>query len=161
MVGPCIPQRSNCADCGSSCDTINDFILPGDAGTAINDIGTGCVGFSGYDDRTNESLCLSHNTYNLTVSCNYPSSELFSVWIDFNKNGVFETTTEQIISNYGGITTSRTTIPFTIPGNVQAGVYTMRAVVAFAGGNPDPCIATGFIQDGETHDYTVVITNAN
>jgi hypothetical protein len=96
-------------------------------------------------------------TYNIQVTYGSFTAQQCAVWIDFNENGVFETT-ERV-----GFTTSNSTaafqtvsFPISLPCNPTPGVKRMRVRnVYFTNGNTiDPCATYSF---GETEDYDVTI----
>jgi hypothetical protein len=136
-------------------DMIDNFILPGELCTQINDWSTGCAA-NGYDNRISESVTLFANkTYTVTVSTQYSTGEQFAIWIDFYNNFIFESS-ERVA--YGPMnSTLNTPIAIIIPSigsGATIGVHRMRALLAY-GNTPIPCGTSSLY--GEAHDYTVNI----
>src|SRR5690606_10211522 len=155
---------------GSGCifgDEIDDFILPGENSTGINDIATGCVGATGYDDRTAQpAVDLMEDTdYTATASTGF-SSNYCSIWIDFNDDEIFQST-ERVGGSPNGQAVSTTTgsaITVSIPAGVTTGNRRMRVMIAYSiqSIDQDPC-NNGLNQANyfEVHDYTVNIIGNN
>lgn len=91
---------------------------------------------------------------NVSISKSWPaatSSKAVAVWIDFNKNGTFETT-ERIL-NAANNTVTPVTATFTVPATAYAGPLTTRMrVVLRDTSNPAAC---GNFTNGEVEDYAV------
>ena len=147
----CAPHRPNC----TQLDTINNFLLVGELGTQINDVGTGCAA-NGYDNRTSQFIILyTSKTYIAQISTQYPSNEYFSIWIDFDVDFQFAAT-EMVASgllNFTWNTAVNIIIP-AIGAGATVGVRRLRASVAW-NASVNPC-GTASIY-GEAHDYTVDI----
>ena len=141
-------------DCSLS-DTVNNFILAGEAGTQINDQGTGCT-TGGFSDRSSQSVSLYNNmVYTALVATQYSSSEQVAIWIDFNNNFAFESS--ERVALQALVSTTNTAVTMSIPSagaGAIPGVHRMRVSVAFSV-TPHPC-SVG-VTYGETHDYTVNI----
>ena len=138
-------------------DDIKDFILAGNAAPGINNLNTPCP-LSGYADYSNLSASLTAgNTYSGNVTTNYSwgNDENVRIWIDYNKNGIFEAT--ETISTLAGLSSTSTgAFTFTVPASVASGTYKLRVRLAYYT-NPtsiDPCAMDTY---GEAHDYTVII----
>ncbi|MFA5619647.1 MAG: GEVED domain-containing protein, partial [Weeksellaceae bacterium] len=137
----------------TSGDYIDNFVLNGENGTSINDIGTGCSA-GAYDDRTDESVDLYGGMdymANMTVGF---SGQTAVIWIDFNDSGTFEASEK--VGSMTGIESSGADIPMIIPGGVALGEHRMRIMTSWAGdpNTMDPCNGGTW---GEVHDYTVNI----
>lgn len=94
------------------------------------------------------------NAYTITLSPGtYASGNNISVWIDYNQNGVFETT-----ENLGNVnippTPATGTINFTVPAAANNGTTRMRVREVWNNSNFDPCNNYTY---GETEDYNVNI----
>lgn len=104
-----------------------------------------------YSQQTPTTSLLQGFSYPLTVTTDI--SSIVSVWIDWNKNLLFETTEWAQVYTTG--TTG--TITINVPANALTGSTTMR-IRSRNSGSPnasgDPC--TGF-GSGETEDYLVTI----
>jgi PKD repeat protein len=110
-----------------------------------------------YNSLTTDLIPGSVNT--LTVSPGtYPESNYIAAWIDFNQNGIFETTEKLgtiLISGAAPLTGS---ISFTVPVGAVTGTTMMRVREVFNKSTIDPCSAYSF---GETEDYNVNIVGAS
>jgi hypothetical protein len=154
--GYCAPFIISC----TALDTLNSFIIPGELGTQINDVGTGCS-TNAYDNRTGQSVTLAvSKVYTVQVSSQYSPSEQVAIWIDFNHNFVFEMAERVALQALNS--TLNTPVTMTIPtlgAGATLGVHRMRATVAYSVA-PNPCSSgTTF---GETHDYSVnIISNTS
>jgi hypothetical protein len=152
-IAYCLTLLVDCTCCG---DDINNFILIGELGTQINDLGTGCAANS-YDNRTQESVSLYENmNYTAQASTQFSGGgERLSIWIDFNNNFQFESS-EQVAYQPLNITYN-TDVIINIPSaalGATTGVHRMRATLAYSA-IPNPCGTSSAY--GETHDYTVNI----
>ena len=94
-----------------------------------------------------------NSVYSITVSNPGLFSEGLVVWLDFNKNGQFESPSE-IIQTVNNSTWTSRTATFTVPNTAVAGNTRMRAKIAYARNPTDPCVAGTY---GETEDYIVNI----
>lgn len=99
-------------------------------------------------------------SYNLSLTAEFSysfSTYGWKVWIDYNKNGVFEEPTEVVFSKTGvpPVPNAAYTItgPIIIPASALTGVTRMRVAMKL-GGLPTPCEA---IANGEVEDYSVNI----
>ena len=93
--------------------------------------------------------------YSLTVGyCGTTAfSNMYAVYIDYNRNGIFEATEQVVTSVYGARTfpSQAVTGTFTVPNNVAMG-YTLMRVVLVESSAISP---TGTYSWGETEDYVV------
>ncbi len=110
----------------------------------------------GYGDFTSRSTNMSKgSTYSITI---YPAwsgtvySEAYRVWIDYNQDGDFEDSGEQV---YTQAKTTATSVngSFTVPTSALTGSTRMRVSMRY-NTEPDPC---GNFDYGEVEDYTVNI----
>ncbi|MCP4536613.1 MAG: choice-of-anchor D domain-containing protein [Chloroflexi bacterium] len=84
------------------------------------------------------------------------SANRLDAWIDFNRDGDWDDTGEQIFSNQDlGITNSVQTLAFTIPSGASAGDTFARFRLSIAGG----LSSTGAASDGEVEDYKLALQN--
>ncbi|MCD9562173.1 GEVED domain-containing protein, partial [Tenacibaculum maritimum] len=81
-------------------------------------------------------------------------TEFFTVWIDFNQNGVFESS-EEVVSGSSRSSSNRTA-EITIPSSAKLGSTRMRVSMKY-NSKSTPCES---FADGEVEDYTVNITAA-
>jgi PKD repeat protein len=123
------------------------------------------------NNSTQEPLGYGNYTYvstNVTAGSAYPvsvkegdpaGSWLYaSIWIDYNRDGVFQTT-ERVFNAMGSSTTTGGPIiasgSITVPGTATAGLTRMRVILSGYSSLTNPCI-TGLLP-GETEDYTINI----
>lgn len=104
------------------------------------------------------------NQYTLSVTKDWmdggPYTDNVSAWIDYNRNGTFETNEQIMTSGSSAVVTVSQT--FTVPTTAVTGLpLRMRVVVKYASTagatNTTPCGAVGY---GEIEDYRVNITNS-
>jgi hypothetical protein len=115
-----------------------------------------------YTDFTAQSTSLANGTshpISLTSGFSYLTfNENWRVWIDFNKNGVFETTEKvyegQLTAPANGTATAVLNGSLVIPAGAATGSTRMRVSMK-RGAYSDPCEAVPF---GEVEDYTVNVT---
>lgn len=159
------------ATAGCNLDGIKQFILNT---INVDDGDIGCnsensIGAQGYADRrdlfTDLSRSEGDNVYSIQAMQLWSpetsppfnaGDEGFAAWIDFNDDGIFESSELLIDSSFQ---TSGTLegFPLTIPTSAQLGSHTLRvkAIDNTAGDNlTDPCDNFSY---GEVHDYTVNI----
>ncbi len=123
-----------------------------DIATAVN------AGFGGTGNSYYPSTGLSvsaGNSFNLNVqaagTCNIA---YFSVWIDLNQNGIFESS-ELMVNNISTGNTA-TTFSIAVPGSALSGATRMRVIDWSNGAAPGPCDnLSGWY--GETEDYLINI----
>jgi hypothetical protein len=123
-----------------------------DIATAVN------AGFGGTGNSYYPSTGLSvsaGNSFNLNVqaagTCNIA---YFSVWIDLNQNGIFESS-ELMVNNISTGNTA-TTFSIAVPGSALSGTTRMRVIDWSNGAAPGPCDnLSGWY--GETEDYLLNI----
>jgi subtilisin-like proprotein convertase family protein len=148
-----LPPYCNVApgDCSQA-----DEILNVKFGT-IDNSSSGCSG-SGYSDYTNTvnpSNFAPGQTAPISVTIGPGGNDNVGVWIDFNRNGVFEASEFKLIGNTAGGTVSST---ITVPAGASLGVARMRVRVRWSAAlaAADACAAIVF---GETEDYLINIAN--
>ena len=167
----CIPTYKTGCSTGVE---INDFILPGDAGTSISDLATGCSisgSFSPFKSYRDMSATMSvtmspGGTYFVTTTTgtlNFVPTGV-QIFIDFNNDNSFMDPGECVgggVMNAGGATTL---LPVAIPHGVPSGTYRMRVIVSGDQIYPYvyPCpsylqFSVAYYKTGEVHDYSVVI----
>lgn len=103
------------------------------------------------------------SSYTVSVTVGSFGSQNIAAWIDYNDNGVFETS-ERIGTTGSGTaaigSNGTATFPIVLACNPPLGVHRMRVrdVWLTAGTSIDPCISYGW---GETEDYDVTISAAD
>ncbi len=91
--------------------------------------------------------------YPVSVTVGAGGVEHTAVWVDFDQNGVFDSTE---YTNLSGGTNTTLTEPFTVPANALTGNTRMRVRVRWNTtlANTDACLTYTF---GETEDYSIYI----
>lgn len=126
-----------------------------------NDSACGTNGYSDYSSSVAPASVIAGQTYPISVTVGDGWYERVAGWIDYNNNGIFESS--EYLGEIGdggtGVTTSGTV---TIPANTVAGNYRMRLVVTAAGSNntatDNPCLFEDpDVIFGEYEDYTVAV----
>ncbi|QIY92181.1 GEVED domain-containing protein [Chryseobacterium gallinarum] len=151
FMTPYCPATSSNTDLGY---ISNVTVVPVNSYTMSNS--SGANNYTDYSSDTAKLITLVRGTVNnsITVSKSWPaglSSKAVSVWIDFNKNGTFETS-ERIL-NGANNTTTPVTGTFTVPATAYAGPLTTRMrVVLRDSSSPNAC---GTFTNGEVEDYAV------
>ncbi|WP_109097026.1 M43 family zinc metalloprotease [Aquimarina sp. AU58] len=154
-------------DCGGSCKPCNPSSYCSSNGSNPNDeyisriqLGsidkTSTAGNGGYSDFTSESTPLPKGAVQtITITPTWSStvySEGYSVWIDYNQDGDFEDSGEQVFSKNPSKDTSIKG-KFTVPDGAKNGNTRMRVSMAY---NTIPGTCETF-DYGEVEDYTVSI----
>ena len=113
-------------------------------------------GSSHYTDNTSETISISRGgSYSISVTPQFPQSsrnELFRAWIDFNKDGDFADSGEQVLN--AGPSSSMVNGTVSIPLTASTGLTRMRVSMKRPSGAPGPCDLFSY---GEVEDYTVNI----
>ncbi len=143
----CIPGTSDCTD--------DDVLLNVTFGTINN---TTTCSANGYGDFFSSVAPANVEAgSNMPISVRVPTtfSEQVSVWIDYNKNAVFEPNEYTHLGSNAAGGTINAIIP--VPATAQLGATRMRVRVRFATAltSGQACTTYGF---GETEDYQVNIT---
>ncbi|MES2862530.1 MAG: GEVED domain-containing protein [Bacteroidota bacterium] len=137
-----------CASQGNSvADEFIDYV-------AIGGIANTTGANAGYGNYTNLVGNVPYGSNTITYSAGFTGSaytEFWSVWIDYNKNGTFETT-EQVATGSSS-SSANLTSTFTVPTSALAGTTRMRVSMKY---NAAPTACEAFTY-GEVEDYTVNI----
>ena len=119
------------------------------------------AGYGDYTSVSNTTTLLAGESYPIavTVGDGWPNENV-SVWIDYNKNDIFDASEFTYVGNVNTVSSG-----LTVTGNIPIatgtanGSYRMRVRVAAAGANADDntlaCDEEQFY--GETEDYTLII----
>jgi hypothetical protein len=148
----CLPEYS---DGTFSClffdSYINSVITTGGT-TNISNVNTGCLGTaSNYQYYAGQTLTISQTgSFDLTLEDNGFDEQGYTVWIDYNQDGVFSVS-EQILATAG---VSFVTETITVPCDAIPGLTRMRVRSAYFATPTLPC---DDYFDGEGEDYDVVI----
>ena len=158
-----------CSDYMIVGNSSNPFRITGALGTSMSDP-TNCT-TSGYIDETSSSYTVSFipgSTYNVTLGDNiYGYSMTNQMWIDFNVDGVFQSSETVGGGTWSGTTTTPT---ITIPTYVSPGTYRMRVIAQYncctgsgyaAYPSEYPCptsSGTDMIYYGDARDYNITVS---
>ncbi|MEQ8903956.1 GEVED domain-containing protein [Ekhidna sp.] len=141
--------------CSSNGNNTNDeYISRVQIGSIDNSTGASS---GGYGDFTGQSTNLAKNaSATITVTPTWTGTvynEAYSVWIDYNKDGDFTDSGEQVWTQ-SATQTSPVSGNFTVPSSAVEGNTRMRVSMKY-NGIPTSCES---FQYGEVEDYTVNIT---
>jgi hypothetical protein len=162
----CTPTSTyGCAPYG---DEINNFILSGLNGTAINDVGSGCSTGSYANETSLPPVdMVADSSYTANVSTDYyvnaTNGDFLNIWIDFNDNNTFEAT--EMVTGYGQmIGLSGSDVTLNIPASAPLGVHRMRVSMYWVNKSTvtpaqvNACNTGTFVYTyGETQDYSINI----
>ncbi|SRX72383.1 M4 family metallopeptidase [Aequorivita antarctica] len=113
----------------------------------------------GYANFTSISTALAKGSSNtITITPKWTGSkysEAYRVWIDYNQDGDFDDSGEQVYSR-SRTTASPISGSFTVPTSALSGATRMRVTMKY-NANPSPCETFTY---GEVEDYTVTISNS-
>ncbi len=136
-------------------DRITLFRLKGESSELNINTGSDCNSPVAYVDSTDHPVVITMargKSYWGQVQCGF-SSNAIAIWIDFNDNGLFETT-EKLMNNLV-VGATLTNINLFIPLTAAVGNHRMRVRDVFSPSGPiDACALYTY---GETEDYTVNI----
>ena len=160
--GP-LPDYCSSFGFGTGCsggDNINDFILEDDGGTPlISHLGSGCSP-GAYGDFTNDpnltATLIAGQTYNFEATHNFGGQHI-KIWIDFNKDGVFDDASELLFTSPGGA--NPTNGSFTIPTSASGNTTAMRVFDRWNSSPASACTSGG--SWGEVHDYKVTVVGSS
>ena len=121
---------------------------------ALNGMSNATGDDGGYADYTNQVASLPYGSNTVNISSGFSGSsytEYWKIWIDYNKNGTFESS-ELVVS---GSSSSSATLSgtFTVPTSALAGTTRMRVSMKYNAAQT----ACGSFSYGEVEDYTVNI----
>lgn len=143
--------------CASNAKNTNDEYISNVRLGTINKTSTGEAG--GYSNFTAESTNLTKGTSNtIVITPTWTGTkydEAYSVWIDYNQDGDFSDTGEQVWINAASQTTP-VSGSFTVPATAKDGSTRMRVSMKF---NSIPTACESF-EYGEVEDYSIVIDKA-
>jgi len=142
----CIPAFSYGTSSG-------DYISLVQLGSINNATGASSAPYFNYYNSLSTDLArASSNTITLSAGSWFNNNDI-SVWIDYNQNGVFETS-EKLGNVTLGAAPATGTISFTVPLAAALGSTRMRVREVYATPDIDPCFTYNY---GETEDYNVNI----
>lgn len=108
----------------------------------------------GYTDVTcSQTTLLVGHSYSISINHPSPTTHNCAAWIDYNNDGTFNPTTEEIISSSSSLVTSGT---ITVPSSATLNTpLRMRVIADYdLSPSPTPC---GDPEYGQAEDYTIVI----
>ncbi|WP_431166442.1 M20/M25/M40 family metallo-hydrolase [Tenacibaculum halocynthiae] len=113
----------------------------------------------GYGDFTSKIATVTQGTTNqVIVSAGFSNTaynEYFTIWIDYNRNGTFESNEKTAIGSSN--TAGNRTANISIPSTATLGQTRMRVSMKYNGAST----ACETFPDGEVEDYTVNIVNSS
>ena len=116
---------------------------------------------NGYANYTNLSTNVTAgSTYTITLRPGYRSTayrQYWTVYIDYNQNGVLNNTGETVVK-ISTTSTNGGTANITIPATAKSGPTRMRIQMHYGSQVTDPCSAFNY---GEVEDYTVNISGGS
>ncbi|QNH63640.1 GEVED domain-containing protein [Hymenobacter sediminicola] len=111
------------------------------------------AGYGNYVDKVINLYQGANTSLDMTVNANF--QHVLWAWVDWNRNGTFETTEQ--ISN--GITTASTfTAGFTVPSTVATRGFTRMRVMVRLNNLPTPSACQVNQNNSETEDYSVLVS---
>ncbi len=125
---------------------------------AIGGISNATSANAGYANFTSQTGNLVYGNNTIIVSAGFASSsytEFWKVWIDFNKNGTFESN-EEVVSGSSS-SAGNLSYTFSIPSSALTGTTKMRVSMKW-NGTPTACETFSY---GEVEDYSVNIGNSS
>lgn len=148
-----VPCLQYCASSGANVNTwITGVQL---SGGTLNPAFTNTSGADagGYGNYTGRIIPLTTgSTYIMSVATANNFTRATTVWIDYNRNGVFDNS--EIVLNSSTNTT--VTAPFTVPSaGSTVGFTRMRVLMRLNANSPQPCVQNQ--PNAETEDYSVSI----
>ena len=121
---------------------------------ALNNMVNTTASNSGYGNFTNLVANLPYGANTIYISAGFASTaytEYWNIWIDYNKNGTFETSEKVVAGSSASNATLSAT--FTVPTTASAGTTRMRVSMKY-GADATACETFSY---GEVEDYTVNI----
>lgn len=153
----CAPEYTLGCDDG---DAINQVMIEDEMGEVIfqNDSNCSETGYTDYTQDLEAPVLEQGDTYSmkLTSESEVAEEDDIRIWLDFNQDGVFAEEEEIGNTAGGGLDTEgEFNFQFTIPEDLDLGIYRIRARMAWLGGDDiEPCINKSY---GEAEDYAVEI----
>ena len=155
-----VPCLTYCASNGGYSATVNSSfwitsvaVTAPAGGAAFNNLSANSTG--GYTLYATPTVTLQPGgSQTISVTTNYGITHRTSIWIDYNRDGVFASTTGaggELL--YNGVVTSQSTASVTVAVPSGLAATRMRVVVALNTNTANPC-ATNF-GEGEVEDYVV------
>ncbi|MBL4625694.1 MAG: hypothetical protein JKY42_11225, partial [Flavobacteriales bacterium] len=140
---------------GGTMRAVDDFIVLGEAGVNINNLGSSCSSYSDFTSMSADLIQGSSYSVDYTIiTCGGPPGASSIVYVDWNQDGDFIDAGEIIASDDSGL--GSFSFPFTVPINAAGGRTGIRIITnrSIPSGSLTPC-ENG--HDGETEDYVLNI----
>ena len=145
----------------------NNFAFEYISNVSVANINNTSLG-TAYSNYTTDPLLqinvVKGNQYTMSVTVANPDLDTVAAWIDYNKNGVFDSS-ERVLNFPVGAITGPVTGTFTVPQSAVTGQPMRMRVVLLYGGQQNvggsltgPC---GTLSYGEAEDYVVVASASN
>ncbi|NEV94524.1 S8 family serine peptidase [Psychroflexus sp. YR1-1] len=118
----------------------------------LNNISKTSADDSGYADRTNLEADLPYGSNTVQISAGFSGqayTEYWKIWIDYNKNGVFETS--ELVVSGSSSSADNLSATFNVPTTAVSGLTRMRVSMKYNAAQT-PCENFAY---GEVEDYTV------
>ncbi|GGK16708.1 hypothetical protein GCM10007962_08740 [Yeosuana aromativorans] len=144
---------SYCSANGNS--TADEYIGKVTFGSISNTTGAGSGGYSDFTSISTDVVL--NSTYPISITKTWTGtqySEAIRVWIDYNQDGDFLDSGEQVVNSTAS-TTTPITANITIPNGASLGTTRMRVALRY-NTSPSSC---GSFNYGEVEDYTINITS--
>ena len=149
----CLPSTTNVNNYGIGIQNVT-------LGSTVNNSTSATGNAPNYFDYTNMSVADSAGAViNFSVKNGNSNSTQVKIYVDWNLDGTFNTTSPELVWTSKNYTASATVSDtFSIPSGQAAGLYRIRVVGDF-GGNPSgkPCNPNY----GEAEDYSLVVISSN
>ena len=138
---------------------LSHFSLTGASGTAINQPDTGCSPGSYGDFSAVSASVYAGGFYYSWVHTLATDTVAYAIWLDVNNDGLFDMAERlgyKSIPIASGDTAGHAWLNLSMPDSIAPGPHRLRVrlVAEIAPGSIDPCAA---YDEGETHDYTIVV----
>jgi hypothetical protein len=146
----CTPSSYNWYNCSYNLTNVTTT-----GGVSNINNSTSCNSYTNYSS----SVIASQNQGSVVnISLSSPNPAAYSVWIDYNDNGIFSNGEKVITNNNPGSSTIVAT-SFTVPVGASVGTHRMRVRSDNKnnGAPSDPC---NYTNDGETEDYGFTVISA-
>jgi hypothetical protein len=142
-------------------NSTTDMLASFNLGSISNNSGVNPSVYTSYPAATFTTTLTRGGTFTGTFSVGTWGTNNVGIWIDLNRDGIFQSS-ERLYVNASNIAgSSTTTFSITIPNSASLGTTALRVRrndVSGGAGVIDPCLAYGF---QETEDYVVTIANGS
>ncbi|GAB2943264.1 hypothetical protein GCM10027048_04850 [Hymenobacter coalescens] len=152
-----VPCVSYCASTGTTQNSWITSVQVSGGSLATPFVNNSVADPNGYGNYTRRTVDLRMGVaYTLSVATGNNFTRSTNAWIDYNRNGAFETS-ELVVA---GTSASTWSSSFTVPNTPSAVGFTrMRVMARLSSNTPSPCVQNQL--NAETEDYSVNIVNPN